>query len=83
MFDHSNSNSLAVQALISNVAEMNLNYITEGSLPIKIQNIDPATGKMSLSLEVLGSEWQPLFEEETWQNKTFLQVCFHDSFVAK
>ncbi len=69
------SEFLAFQDLISNVAKMSLKYITEGSLPIKIQNIDPTTGNMNLSLEVEGSHWQPLFQEETWQNRRFIQVC--------
>lgn len=71
------------------MAKMSLKYITEGSLPIRIQKIDRDTGRINLSLEVEGVHWLPLFEEKTWTNRIFSQVhlfsvsnnicCFHDS----
>ncbi len=59
------------QDLRSNVVEMSLKYITQDSLHITTQTIDPTSGKMSVSLLVKGSHWQPPFPSKAWKENTF------------
>ncbi len=65
------------QDLKSNVADMNLKYITEGSLPITTQAIDTTSGKMGVSLLVGGSHWKPPFPSKVWKDGKFELVSFY------
>ncbi len=53
------------------MVDMSLNYITEGSLPITNQKIDPTSGSMKVSLWMKGSQWKPQFEDDNWKDGRF------------
>ncbi len=63
---------------------MSLSYITEGSLPITKQKIDPASGTMATTLLVRGSHWQPSVLCEVWRENKFELVssCCHMFMVV-
>ncbi len=65
---------VCLQDIQSKLVDLSLGFVTEDDLPITTQKIVDHSGSMILSLQAASSQWQPPFEEESWQKGKFVMV---------